>query len=356
MNLEPLERVDKLFESVLQSISIEVLIMIRKYSRLLAFSMIAFGSLLGIGCGPQSSASDPWGNKAGTKVLVSFAPLYSFATNVAGEDAQVKCLLTTAGPHAEGEVIREEEMRLARGANLLVINGLGLDDKLVKKLERSAGNKQWNLVEVGESMEKIDKKLILEGVCHHDHGNAKHDHDHGDDPHIWLCPKRAQVMVGIIRDELKKIDSAHAAQYDDRAKEYNKKLDQLLQKGKAEFADKKDKKFITFHDSLQYFADAFDLKIAGAIQVDPGIEPNEKKMDEIVALCVKEKIGIIAVEPQYPARTSAQKILEAIKAKGVDAQFVEVDPMETCDPKDLTPEMYLKKMETNIENLAKAFK
>ena len=320
--------------------------------RLLGMGSFALFLLTQIGCGGSSPASDPWGGKPGTRVLVSFVPLYSFAANVAGDEAQVKCMLTTTGPHSHGESIREEQVLLARGADAFFINGLGLDEAIATKVKGAAGSKKWNLIEVGEA---LDQKLLLEGECHHDHGHV-HDHEHGIDPHVWLGPTRAKGMVEVIRDHLKKIDPQNASKYESNADAYLKKLDALLSEGQAKLKDKKERSFISFHDSLQYFTQAFDLKVADVIEVDAGVEPNEKKMNEIVQKCEKEKIRVITVEPQFPARNAAKKIMEALKAKGIEAVFVEIDPLETCEPGELTAELYEKKMRANIDNLVKVLK
>src|SRR4051812_11095246 len=108
----------------------------------------AFGSLLLFAGCPRNSSADPWAS-AGSKpkVLVSFAPLYSFASAVAGPDAEVQCLLTTTGPHTEGDAT-PRQIELARGCDVFVINGLGMEDGpegFAPKLERNAANPKWNV-------------------------------------------------------------------------------------------------------------------------------------------------------------------------------------------------------------------
>src|SRR5262245_56233971 len=75
------------------------------------------------GCG---NTEDDWPkDKAGPKVVVSFAPLYCFAMNVADNDAVVRNLLTTSGPHHFQPTDRDA--RLLRRADLFFVNGLGLE-------------------------------------------------------------------------------------------------------------------------------------------------------------------------------------------------------------------------------------
>src|SRR5690242_17426859 len=85
--------------------------------------------LLILGCGrtdPKGEDSLWPANHAGPKVVVSFAPLYCFATNVAGDDAVVKDVMTTTGPHDFEPT--EKDVRLVTKADLFFVIGLGLDE------------------------------------------------------------------------------------------------------------------------------------------------------------------------------------------------------------------------------------
>ncbi len=303
------------------------------------------------GCKGGKTA-DPW-ESAGKrpKVLVSFAPLYSFASSVAGDDADVKCLMTSRGPHTHGDATARE-IELSRGCDVFFINGIGLEedaDGIATKLQKVVVNPKWNVVNLGD---KIDKSWLHAGG--HEEGE---EHDHLFDPHIWLSPRCAKKMVEGIRDELKRLDPGHAAGYDSRAAAYLAKLDRLEADGKAELAAKKNKWIVSFHDSLGYFSEAFGVKIADSIQIDPGKEPTDSKLEEIIQACKKHDARVIAVEPQFSDHTAARAIRDALrglKDHPIDAVFAEVDPLETCDDADLSPELYEKVMRQNLERLAKS--
>lgn len=311
------------------------------------------------GC-PGNKKADPWAT-AGSKpkILVSFAPLHSFAVNVAGDDAVVKCLMPSTGPHFEGDA-SPQQIDLARGCDVFFINGLGLEDEadgIAPKLQRSAGNPKWNVVSLGS---KIAKEDLLEGEDeHHHHGKGANDHEHPVDPHVWLSTKHAKVMVAAIRDELKRLDPAHAAGYDIRAGTYLKKLDALENEGKGMLAKKSEKTILSFHESLNYFSKCYGLEIAGAIEVTPGQEPSNKKLEEIIGLCKAKKVRVIAVEPQFPNHTSASTIrnaLRGLKDNPIDAEFAEVDPLETCDEGELGPDLYEKVMRKNLAELVRVLR
>jgi zinc transport system substrate-binding protein len=307
------------------------------------------------GCTP---VSDGWTEgKSGPKIVVSFAPLYCFAVNVAGEDAEVRTVMTTQGPH--GFNPSPTDSRMLSRADIFFSNGLLLDDGIAKRLVNGSGNTRLKHVALGA---KLDASLILEGACNHNHdhggGDAKHDHehDHGQDPHIWLGMPQAAKLVEAIRDELKALDPAHAANYDRRATEYLAKLDRLKAEGQAMLAPKKNKRLVCFHESLNYLANTYDLTVSGVVEASPGHEPSSKELDTVVATCVKRTVRIIAVEPQYSAKTAAETILTELKRKGVpNPLIVTVDPLETCSESELTPDWYETRMRANFAALAGAF-
>jgi zinc transport system substrate-binding protein len=335
---------------------------VRKRNHLLAALIAVAGvSLISVGCNGcnGNKTEEPWASAKGRpKVLVSFAPIYSFAVSVAGEDADVKCLLTTTGPHNEGDA-STHQIDLARGCDVFFINGLGLEDEadgIAPKLGKAAANPKWNVVNLSE---KIPKGELLEGEDEHEHHGKEEKEEHPPDPHVWLSAKHAKVMVVAIRDELKRLDPAHAEGYDRRAADYLKKLDALERDGKAMLANKKERKILSFHDSLNYFAKCYGLEIVGSIELTPGREPEDDKLKQIIELCKTNRVRVIASEPQFSTHTSARVIRDALrglKDNPIEAVFAEIDPLETSEERKLGPDLYERTMRSNLTELAKALR
>ncbi len=325
----------------------------------LAVGLIASAfPLLIFGCKNNTSTTNPtahdatWPDKPGPKVVVSFAPLYCFVANVAGEDAVVKNVMTSRGPHDFDPT--EADMKLVTKADLFFIIGLGLDDKQGDKMKTGSGNKNLKLVELGES-ESL-KTHLLKGVSNQP---GHEGHDHGDkDPHLWLSPDHAVKLVNLIRDELKAADPAHAAGYESRAAAYVLKLNALKTYGLEKFKDKKDRRLVSFHDSLAYFSKAFNLEVSGVLTKHPGQEPDAKEMKQLIKVCTgPPQVRLITTEPQYSTSTSGQALQKELAAKGVaSAELVEFDPLETVRPEDLTLDWYEKKMRENLDKLAEKMK
>lgn len=324
---------------------------------LTSLALVGSGLVLAVGCGSREKETE---QRTGPKVLVSFPPLYSFTKSVAGDDAHVDVLLTGTGPHSEPDPTADQ-LKLAKKADLFFIVGLGFDESIADKIKNAGGKSKFDVpVELGEKIEKLDPKLLREGGHHHHHdakNEKKEEHEEeGHDPHLWLSPTHAKLMVEIIRDELKKLDPPHAIGYDSRATAYISRLDQLLKDGKAKLKDKSEKSIVTFHDSFGYFADAYGLTIAGSVQVEPGHEPSTDHLKELVRICIDKKVRVIAVEPQFN-RNHAEVVKAALTNKGLkDVELVEIDPLETCNDNEISAELYEQKMRTNLQNLADKLK
>jgi ABC-type Zn uptake system ZnuABC Zn-binding protein ZnuA len=299
--------------------------------------------------------ADGWAERPGPKVLAFFPPLYSLAASIAGDDAQVQSLLKSKGPHDYEP--QPSDARKLRRADLFLTIGLGLDDQVAKKLAATCGNPKLKVVELGEG---LPKEMLREGTCtcgHEHEKNAEHEHDHGFDPHVWMGIPEAIVMVDAIGVELSKFDPSHAAGYQQRAEALKARLTALQTEGKALLETKKEKaRLLTHHDSLHYFARSFGAEIVDAIEL-PGREPSGKRLNQLVEICKEKNVRLIAVEPQYSANSGAQAVLRELRLKGVaDPEFVELDPLETADRADLTPDFYERRMRANLDNLAKALK
>lgn len=299
-----------------------------------------------------SGGPDPWGAAPGPRVLAYFPPLYSLAATVAGPDAQVKSLIQHVGPHHFDPSPRDA--RLLARADLFLTVGLGLDDTIASKLAAAVSNPKLKSVALGE---KLPKELLREGGCEHcrQHGHD-HAHDHGYDPHVWLGPEEAARFALAIGEELATLDPAKAAGYRERAAGLADRLRKFQVEAHAQVTAKKEKaKLISFHDSMHYFVRAIGAEVVDSIEA-PGQEPSPKKIARLVEACQKHGCRLIAVEPQYDARNGATVLLDQLKRAGIDAAFVELDPLETADAADLTPDWYERKLKANLSNLLAVLK
>ena len=102
---------------------------------------------------------------------------------------------------------------------------------------------------------------------------------------------------------------------------------------------------ITFHEAFAYFADAYNLHVAGVIANEPGEEPSTRDIADTCDLVTELGIRTLFVEPQYP-----QKAAETI-ARETGASIYTLDP---CVSGDGTKESYETIMRENAKVLTEA--
>jgi zinc transport system substrate-binding protein len=117
------------------------------------------------------------------------------------------------------------------------------------------------------------------------------------DPHLWLSPKRAKVMVAVIARELSASDPRHQKTYQQNAQAYLKQLEQLDRRIKQTLGGLAHKTFIVYHPAFGYFADDYGLKMA-ALQ-ENGKEGSAKNFQKLTELAKRENIKTVFYQKEF---------------------------------------------------------
>lgn len=313
--------------------------------------LVFLASALLPGCG---ASHDPWEDaKPGQKKILAVTPaLYCITKNVAGDHVAVACLLSDRGPH-DYEPVPNDAAR-ARKADLFLANGLDLDD-FVAKIALASGNKKLEIWKIGDELLGRKYHKYLRHTHEHEEGEDHAGHVHGDhDPHVWLAPELAGLLSDLVAAKLSKLDPAHKGDYTENQKKFKAEMDALMAEGKAAFAGKKNKKIVSNHDSMGYFADAFGIDVVDTIQIKPGLEMEPGRLQKLVKKCKEHNVRVLCIEPQFP-RASAELLQSELKTKGVTVAIVEFDPLETVAAGEtLDAGFYTRRMRKNIQTLAEA--
>jgi zinc transport system substrate-binding protein len=323
---------------------------------LLSAGLVLAAVLPFVGCKPKTD-TPTWGDGT-VRVAVSFPALYSLVANVVGDTGTVRSVKSTQGAH--GSEVTSAEREVVESADVLFINGHGLDNTFAKKLRESSANPNVTVVALGE---KVPHKMMLHGngcaCCEEGHeGEADEDEHDAHDPHVWLGIDPAVRMVEAACKELSGKYPQHADTFKANADAYIVKLKAIKTEGEAVLANtpKEDRKLVTAHGSMGYFAKTFGLTVVDSIQKTAGKEPTKKQLDELVAACKKEGVKVIAAEPQTSKLGGVKTLAEALKAAGITATVIELDNLETATAADLKPDWYEVKMRANIAALKDVFK
>ena len=117
------------------------------------------------------------------------------------------------------------------------------------------------------------------------------------DPHIWLDPMNAKVIIKEITKQLVKLDSANSEKYKANSKEAIADIDALTKSIKKDL--NKNSRVVVFHDAYQYFENRFGIKVLGALTLNTDVLPGAEQLAEIREVIEHEKVNCIFSEPQF---------------------------------------------------------
>ena len=161
--------------------------------------------------------------------------------------------------------------------------------------------------------EKIpDAKLIHLGEGEHKHVHADGSIcEHGEhDPHVWLGPEHAQLMVGLIAKKLGDLRPEHKAGFDERAAAYRKELSDLHSYGKKAFEAKKNRRVI-LHARLPALLRRGVQARNRRQHSAQGRAEARPAAGQLAKLCKEKDVHVIVVEPQY-SKASAETLAAAV--------------------------------------------
>ena len=287
---------------------------------------------------------------ADVKVVASIKPLHSLASYLMDGVGKPDLIVEGYGsPH--GFSMKPSHAKILQNADLIFWVGEDLEIFLEKPLSSIAKKaEKIELMEIkGLNVLKFRERNIFDKHDHDDHddhGKKEDDHDdhehddhdkkeehadhddhdgheghaHGEyDPHIWLDPMNAKVILNEMVEHLIENDAKNASKYKSNLKNAFKDIDKLTADVKADLS--KSTASIVFHDAYQYFEERFDINILGAFTVNTDVMPGAEQLSEIREIIEHDKVSCIFSEPQFNP-----DIINAV-AKDMDIKTGILDPL-----------------------------
>ena len=177
----------------------------------------------------------------------------------------------------------------------------------------------------------------------HDDHDDHEGHHHGEfDPHIWLDPINAKVILNEMVEHLIENDAKNASTYKSNLDKALKDIDKLTMEVMTELNQSTSS--IVFHDAYQYFEKRFNVNVLGAFTVNTDVMPGAEQLSEIREIIEHDKVACVFSEPQFNP-----DIIKAV-AKDMNIKSGVIDPLgATLNPgKDLYFDL--------IKNMSKSFK
>ncbi|MFW6125917.1 MAG: metal ABC transporter solute-binding protein, Zn/Mn family [Chloroflexota bacterium] len=281
--------------------------MLQRQRRLMALIALLIAVAV-LSCAMPGGGSDQIG------VVVSIAPVGDFARQVAGERARVTVMVPPgSSPHTYEPTARQ--MAAVSEAAVYFKVGSGVEFETMWLDELIEENPGMLVVDLSEDVELL-----------------------GADPHVWMSPVNAAIMVEKICDGMVEVDSGGSAFYRGNRDDYLTELAVLDGYVRCAFEGFANRHFLIYHPAFTYFAAEYGLTQLAVEQ--GGKEPTPRVIEDCIEKALQYDLDYVFVAPQF-----ASDDCETI-AREIGGQTAVMDPL---------PENYIAGMGRTVDALVLEF-
>lgn len=284
-------------------------------------------------------------------IVATLFPQYDFARQIGGDKVDVSLLLTPGTETHTYEPTPQDIIRI-NNADLYLYTGKYMEpwsDRIANGVTSNT-----KIVDVSANVNLIESE-------HDEHEENKNDeeeeeqegHNHGYDPHIWLDPDRAIIMVNNVADALISIDGENADYYRENADRYITEI-RNLDKDINEAIKSANSKKIAFGGTFAYayFINKYNLEYVSAYDsCGEDTEPSVTNIKKVIDYMKENSINVV-----FYQEMSSGKIADTIAEEtGAEKLIFHTVHNATLDEIN-RGETYITIMRKNLENLKTALK
>ena len=217
------------------------------------------------------------------RIVASFSVLADIAVQVGGERVVVGSLVGPGSePHAWSP--RPQDVTRLAGADLVIVNGLGLEGWLYRLV--AASGYEGPVLVLGRNVTPL---LNDAGA---------------PDPHAWHSPVNAQLYAGAIAAALVELDPAGAPAYRRNLEGFNAELNAMLAWAESEIAGipPQHRIVVATHDSFAYLGRDFGITVHAPAGRDSAAQLSAQRVAELVVLIRKTGVDAVFLEAGADAR------------------------------------------------------
>jgi len=237
------------------------------------------------------------------QVIVSILPQAEFARAVGGDRLRI----TTMVPYGQEPHMYEptpSQMKAIENAQIYFKVGSGIDFELV-----------W----MGRFEDLNDEMVVIDGSSGVTLIPMQDSDEGAKDPHIWLSPENAKIMVSNFLSGMIQVDPANESEYRGNAESYSQQLNELDQDISSALTSLENRMILVYHPAWGYFAERYDLQ---QLPIEEGgTEPTIQNIVDAIDIATENGIEVIFASPQFSIRTAEQI------ADEIDGIVVLVDPL-----------------------------
>ncbi|AQS07527.1 metal ABC transporter solute-binding protein, Zn/Mn family [Clostridium beijerinckii] len=276
-----------------------------------------------IGCGANTKTTTE--NTKDTKddklkITVSIYPLKEFTEEIAGDKAEVTCLVpNNVEPHEYDP--KAQDLEGLTKSDAFIYNGFGMES-WIDKVNDVIKDKNIPVVDSSTGVESRKEEDAI-------------------DPHSWLSLKNAEIQSENIKNTLVKLDEKNKDYYEGNYSKFKGELESLYGEYKPKFEALNKKNFITGHAAFGYLCRDFGLTQKSVENLFAEGEPTPKQLEDLVSFCKESNIKTV-----FSESLASPKVSETL-AKEVGAKVV---PILTLESKE-DDKSYLESMRYNLDEI-----
>ena len=269
------------------------------YMKKLVLLFFILGILFLVYYNPTDNVSKT--NEDKINVIVSILPLADFVENVGGNKVNVVVMIPPQASPATYEP-KPSQLKGVSNADMYVKVGSPIPFEQVWMEDIIKMNKNMSVIDCSKSIEIVE-----------------------NDPHIWLSPKNAKIMVENICDGLIEIDPVNKNYYLVNKEKYILELESVDKSIERILFNVDNRKIIVFHPSWRYFALDYGLEQI-PIEIE-GKEPSSADISKLIDFAKEKNISIVFAQPQFNSK-SAELIANEIEGTVVFIDALAKDYIE----------------------------
>ena len=333
-----------------------------KRSRKLGLAAAAIGaSLVVAGCGGGGD-SDSGTDKV--RAVATTTQVADIVRAVGGEDVEVTQILQpNTDPHDYEP--RPSDVAAFADAEIVFKSGGHLDEWSEQLVEDSGSSAivvdlSTNLpVQLGGGAHDHEGEKAHSEEAGHE-GEKAHSEEAGDaqegeetDPHWWHDPVNVSAAAGEVETALIKTDPAGEASFTANANTFRTEVEALNRAIAKCFDSIPDgqRKLVTDHDALGYFANRYDIEVVGAVipALTTEAQPSAGDLAELERTIKAENVKAVFPESSY-----SQKLADAVaRDTGATTEYSLYG--DTLGPEDSTAATWIGMMQENANSMALGF-
>jgi zinc/manganese transport system substrate-binding protein len=242
-------------------------------------------------------AAPAWAN---VNVLACEPEWAALASEIGGDKVKASSA-TTAFQDPHRIEARPSLIARTRNADLLVCTGLELEVGWLPLLLQQSGNGRIapgrpGFLEAGSLVQRLDVPSRLD--------RSEGDVHAAGNPHIQLNPHNIARVAEALAQRLAQLDSANAAYYQARYKDFTAKWNAAMQKWEQQAAPLKGVAVVEHHKNMEYLLDWLGMRVVGTLEPKPGVEPSGAHLSELVMQLQRQPAQMVLRAAYQDARAS----------------------------------------------------